>query len=355
MAPREEETPVRRFWPSLLLLLSGCLPEGSVVPSPPVETITLLSHDSFVAGVTDDTFAQFVEETGVRVEVLAGGDAGAMLNQAILTKDNPIADVLFGVDDTFLGRAIDEGLFLVDIPVQASNLDPRLPAGGGAIPIDYGDVCLNYDKAAFSASPPPPATLEALLDPAYAGMLVVENPATSSPGLAFLLATIDRFGEPGWKDYWGGLVANDVEVTAGWDQAYYGSFSGGAGEGDRPLVVSYASSPPAEVIFTEPRPSTAPTGVITDGCYRQVEFAGLLAGTQHIGEATRLIEFMLSPAFQSTIPLTWFVYPAVTDVTLPPEFVEFSEVPPSPITMDSRLIEANRKRWIEEWTAVVIP
>lgn len=355
MAPQEKETPVRRVWPSLLLVVAGCLPEGSVVPPPPAETITLLSHDSFVGAVTDDTFSAFAEETGVSVKVLAGGDAGAMLNQAILTKDNPIADVLFGVDDTFLGRALDEELFLDFVPERATSLDPRLPVPAGAIPIDYGDVCLNYDKSAFDESLPPPATLETLIDPAYRGMLVVENPATSSPGLAFLLATIDRFGEPGWKDYWTGLVANDVEVTAGWDQAYYGSFSGGAGEGDRPLVVSYASSPPAEVIFSDPRLADAPTGVITDGCYRQVEFAGVLMGTKYPLEAGRLIDFMLSPAFQSTIPSTWFVYPAVTNVTLPAEFVEFSETPSAPITMDPGLIEENRNRWIEEWTAVVLP
>lgn len=320
------------------------------------ERLVVISHDSFAGGVTEETFAGFTAETGIAVEVVPAGDTGAMVNQAVLTKDNPLADVLFGVDDTFLGRALTEDLFvpyrspqLESVP-DALQLDPE----GRVTPIDYGDVCLNYDKEAFTDLAPP-QRLEELTDPAYAGMLVVENPATSSPGLAFLLSTIERFGEDGWQEYWQGLVDNDVEVTSGWDQAYYEVFSGGAGEGDRPLVVSYATSPPAEVIFADPRPEEAPTAVVTDGCYRQIEFAGILAGSDHPEAAQQLIDFMLSVEFQQQIPLTWFVYPANQEVELPSEFVEFSEVPQNPVTMDPDRIDENRERWIDEWTRIVLP
>ena len=211
-------------------------------------------------------------------------------------------------------------------------------------PIDFGDVCINYDKEGLSeAGLAPPAELADLTRPEYRGTLVVEHPATSSPGLAFLLATIAEFGEDGWTDFWVGLRDNDVAVTAGWDEAYYSSFSGGSGEGDRPLVVSYASSPPAEVIFSETPMDEAPTGVVTAGCYRQVEFAGVLKGTGNEGAAGSLVDFMLSPAFQEQIPLAWFVFPANETVELPPEFAEHTVIPESPAAIEPEAIESNRE------------
>ena len=340
---------MRRFTILLFLipLAAGCGEEAA--PTGPV-TITLVAHDSFADAVTEETFAEFTAATGHQVEVLAAGDAGAMVNQAVLTVDNPLADVMFGVDDTFLTRAIDAGIFApFTSPLLESVHDNLRPDTDSVTPIDYGDVCLNYDRAAFSDQLSPPATLEELVDPAYREMLVVEDPTTSSPGLAFLLSTIDRFGEDGWQDYWTGLEENGTLVAPGWTEAYYGEFSGGAGEGERPLVVSYASSPPAEVIFSETPIDEAPTGVITDGCYRQVEFAGILAGSPHPGPGGQLIDFLLSRSFQETIPLTWFVFPANDEAALPPEFVRHTVLPPDPVQMDPARIEANRQPWLEQW------
>jgi thiamine transport system substrate-binding protein len=315
-------------------------------------TITLMTHDSFADAVTDDTFAAFTLSTGHAVEVLAAGDAGAMVNQAILTADNPLADAIFGVDDTFLTRAVEAGILESHISGLLGEVPEALrPDSDLATPIDYGDVCLNYDKEAFRESVPP-ATLEDLIDPAYAGQLVVEDPSISSPGLAFLLATIDRFGEDGWEQFWRDLQANDVLVAPGWSEAYYGEFSGGAGEGDRPIVVSYASSPPAEVIFSETPLTEAPTAVITDGCYRQVEYAAVLAGSQHEAEAAALIDFMLSVEFQETIPLNWFVFPANRAAALPPEFVQHTTIPTDPARTDPATIEQNRERWLDQWAEI---
>lgn len=318
-------------------------------------TITLLTHDSF--DVSEDVLAAFTEETGITVEVLASGDAGSMVNQAILTKGSPQGDVLFGIDSTFLSRALDEDLF---VPYESPALEGvddsfRLDPEHRVTPIDTGDVCLNYDKAALAgAGLDPPEGLADLADPAYAGTLVVENPATSSPGLAYLLATVAEFGEDGWQDHWRALRANDVEVAAGWEEAYYGSFSGAAGStGERPIVVSYASSPPAEVIFAEQPPAEAPTGVVEGSCYRQIEFAGILAGTEHEDAARRLVDFLLSPTFQRDVPLSMFVYP-VTDVELPPEFVEHGAQPADPYLLDAATVAANRDRWIAEWTDIVL-
>jgi thiamine transport system substrate-binding protein len=322
-----------------------------------VASITLQTHDSFA--LTPEVLDGFEAATGVAVEVLTSGDAGSMVNQAILSKDHPLADVLFGVDNTFLSRALDAGIFepyrpaaLDDVPDEL-ELDPE----GRVTPIDHGDVCVNLDLEAFGEGGLPlPATLEDLTRPEYHGMLVVEDPGTSSPGLAFLLATIARFGEgsPGWRDFWAALRANDVLVAADWSDAYYSRFSGGTNEGDRPMVVSYASSPVAEVVFADPRPETPPTGVLEDGCFRQVEFAGVLAGTDAPVEARAFIDFLLSEPVQEDIPLNMFVSPALATATLPPDYAAFAATPDAPLSLDPALIDANRGRWIEEWTTTVL-
>lgn len=318
-------------------------------------TITLQTHDSF--NISESVLEEFTAETGITVEVLPSGDAGAMVNQAILSKANPQGDVLFGIDNTFLSRALDEDLFVAyESPALDGVTDEvQLDDEHRVTPIDTGDVCLNYDKAGLDAAGlAAPSSLDDLIDPAYAGTLVVENPATSSPGLSFLLATVAEYGEDGWQDYWTSLADNDIEVAAGWEEAYYGSFSGSAGsEGDRPVVVSYASSPPAEVIFAEEPLDDAPTGVVVDSCYRQIEFAGILSGTEHEAEAQQLIDFMLSETFQSDIPLNMFVYP-VTDVELPEEFVQYGATAEDPYLVDADVVADNRDDWIEEWTEIVL-
>lgn len=332
---------------------AGCTSEPAEEAGP--QTVRLVTHDSF--SLSEGTLERFEEQTGHTVEHLRAGDAGAMVNQAVLTKDNPIGDVMFGIDNTFLGRALDEGLFeeyvspyLADVP-DALKLDTRVT------PIDFGDVCLNYDVAGLEERGlAPPAGLRDLTRPEYAGLLVVGHPGTSSPGLAFLLATVAAFGEEGdytWRDYWAGLAANRVLVTAGWEEAYYGSFSGGSGAGDRPIVVSYASSPPAEVHFAEQPVTEAPTAVVLDGCFRQIEFAGVLAGTPAPKAARQLIDFMLGLAFQEDIPLNMFVFPANEKAALPDVFVRYTEIPADPAGPAPEVIDANRSRWIEEWTDTV--
>jgi thiamine transport system substrate-binding protein len=342
-----------------LAVLSGCgdddTGDGGDEPAASV-TLRLLTHDSFA--ISDEVLGAFTDETGIEVELLQGGDAGTVVNQAILTKGNPQADVLFGVDSTFLSRALDEDLF---IPYEADGLDEvddafLLDPEHRVTPIDYGDVCLNYDKAWFAdAGLDVPDSLDDLVDPAYRDLLVVENPATSSPGLAFLLATIAELGEDGWQAWWAQLRDNGVEVTSGWEDAYYGEFSGGAtSEGDRPLVVSYASSPPAEVIYAEPPVDEAPTGVITAGCYRQIEGAGILAGTDHEEAAGRLIDFMLSETFQADVPLSMFVYPVRSGVELPAEFEAHAVTPDDVVALDPVRVGQQRSAWIDEWTDIVI-
>jgi thiamine transport system substrate-binding protein len=311
-------------------------------------TLTLVTHDSFA--VSDGVLAAFTEETGIGVEQVAAGDTGRMVAEAILTAGDPLGDVLFGVDNTFLQRALDAELF---VPHESPDLaavpeEFRLDPQHRVTPIDYGDVCVNYWTDALSGEPP--RTLLDLTDPAFAGQLAVENPETSSPGLAFLLATVAA--TPDWEAYWSALRDNDVAVTADWNTAYYGEFV--AGGGDRPLVVSYASSPVAELVYADPPVDTPPTGVLLDSCFRQIEFAGILAGTDHPDEAAALVDFMLTPTFQDDVALSMFVFPVADTATLPPVFAEHAVVADDPVTLDPAEIEANRDAWTDRWLEIVL-
>ena len=333
----------------LVLVLSAC-----AAPEP--VTLRLMTHDSF--DVSAETMAQFTEETGIAVDIFKSGDAGTVVNLAALAKDDPLADVLYGVDNTFLSRALENDIFIsYESPLIAElRPDLLLDPQHRALPVDFGDVCLNYDRAWFAASSlEPPQSLDDLVDPAFAGLTVVENPATSSPGLAFLLATVDSYGEDGYLNYWRQLVDNDVLVTDGWEDAYYGAFTA-ASDGDRPIVVSYASSPPAEVYFAETKLEVAPTAsVISDGsCFRQVEFAGVLKGTEHEEEAKMLVDFLLSRQFQEDVPLHMFVFPANERAELPEVFLKHSQIPDNPATMSPEEIAQNREAWIQDWTAAVL-
>ena len=344
---------MRRVLASLavaVIVAAGCSDSSS-----DDDTITLVTHDSFA--VSDDVLEAFTAETGVKVRVLPAGDAGATLNQAILTADDPLGDVIFGVDNTFLSRATEADILVpYDSPELANvpdefELDPR----HRLTPVDRGDVCINFDKAYFAGQGlAVPETLDDLTAPEYRGLLVTENPAMSSPGLAFLLATVAEFGEDGWRDYWQRLRDNDVEVVSGWEEAYNGEFSAGEGNGDRPLVVSYASSPPVAVYFEEPRPDESPVGVLLDTCFRQIEFAGILSGTDHEAEAEQLVDFMLSKQYQEDLPLNQFVFPVRDDAELPGVFTKFAEVAEAPLELPADKIGENRDRWIEEWRDTVL-
>ncbi len=342
---------------ALALIAAACSGDDDQASAAPPSEIVLVTHDSFA--ISDEILDGFEAQTGVRIEILRAGDAGTLVSSAILTKDNPTADVMFGIDNTFLSRALAEDLFIPYSSPGLENVPDALEKGtdGRVTPIDFANVCINYDKTALEAAGlAPPSSLRDLTRPEYKDMLVVQDPATSSPGLAFLLSTIAEFPETSeyaWQQFWADLVENDVLVTTGWNEAYFGAFSGGSETGDRPLVVSYASSPPAGVFFSEDDLEEAPTVAVLDGCFRQVEYAGILVGTKAEETARALIDYMLSTGFQEDIPLNMFVYPAHEGATLPPVFLEHAEVPNDPNTIDPGAIDANRSDWIETWTAIV--
>lgn len=328
-------------------------------PAAPLTTITLVTYDSFPEADTSINAAldAFTEQTSIGVELLVAGDTGTMLSKAALTVGNPEGDVMWGIDNTFLSRALNDGIFELGVLADPENVPAEFLAlvpNGEALPVDFGDVCVNYDIGYFVENGlAVPTSLQDLADPAYRDLLVVQNAATSSPGLAFLLASIDEFGADGWQAFWQQLKDNGVLVVDGWTDAYYGSFTW-AGGGDRPLVVSYGSSPPAEVIFADPPRDDSPTGVIESTCFRQIEFAGVLTGTDHPNEAAELVRFLGSEPFQAELALNLFVYPANSAVALPQEFDDFAVVPETSRTLDPDLIDENRSDWIDEWSTLVL-
>jgi thiamine transport system substrate-binding protein len=342
---------------SLVVLGSIVVGVPVAAGAPKTTTITLVTHDSFAASKA--VLAAFTRQSGVKVRILQSGDAGAALNQAILGSEGgaPLGDVFFGVDNTFLSRALDSGIFETYTPAALAKVPAQyqLDATHHLTPIDHGDVCINFDKQWFARQKlAPPATLDDLTKPAYKGKLVVENPATSSPGLAFLLATVKRYGADGWQHYWDQLRANDVKVDDGWESAYDGDFTQGSNKGTYPLVVSYASSPPAAVYFSKPQPKTSPVGTMLDSCFRQVEFAGVLKGTTHRAAARKFVDFMLTQTFQADVPLQMFVFPVRDGVPLPAVFEKFADQPRDPLSLPASEIGRRRDEWIDQWTNTVL-
>jgi thiamine transport system substrate-binding protein len=336
----------------LLLALTSC----SSKPAGP-QTLTVMTHDSFAA--TDTLIKSFEQANNAKLTFIKGGDAGAVLNKAILSKPAPLADVLYGVDNTFLSRALGADIYesydspaLKNIPSEF-QLDPTRRA----LPVDYGDVCINYDKGYFSSHKlAVPTSLEELTKPEYKGLLVTENPATSSPGLAFLLATIKHFGEPDYLGYWKDLRQNGLQVVDGWETAYYTNFSGSSGKGPQPMVVSYGTSPAAEVMFAQTPTPDAPTASILgpDTCFRQIEFVGILKGTRQRALAEKFVDFMLGPEFQADMPAQMFVFPVVPNIALPEAFTKYAQAPAQPASLAPDVIASNRDAWIQAWTDAVL-
>lgn len=304
-------------------------------------SVTIMTHDSF--NVPEELVTAFEEETGYSVTTTSPGDAGAVLNQLILQKDNPTVDGVYGIDnysaETLLAEDIltphDADLGSADQFTVASDTEGHLA------PIDHGQVCVNMDNEWFEAEGlAPPETLEDLTDPAYEGLFVTTDPTTSSPGLAFLVATIAATDD--WQTYWHDLLDNGAKVAGGWSDAYYSDFTS-AGDGDYPLVLSYSSSPSAE----EGRTSS-----ILRTCTQQVEYAGVLADAANPDGAKAFIEFLLSSDFQETLPTEMFMYPVLEEVELPEEWSQYAELAEDPIAVDEAEVAGNRDAWLDDWTAL---
>ena len=341
------------------LLLAGCGGNPPVTQNTPdagnSSRVTVIVHDSFA--ISDELKNQFAKETGYALNIVTNGDGGALANKLVLTKDSPLGDVAYGIDNTFASRAVAEGVFAPYESKAQSELGKGLAlptANSGSAPltaIDYGDVCLNLDTAWFADNNvPEPQTLTDLTKPEYRDLTVVTNAATSSPGLSFLLATIGEFGPDEYLNYWGELTDNGLKVVDGWEDAYYVDFSAN-GEGDRPIALSYASSP--AFTLTEDGSESTTTAMLGT-CFRQVEYAGVLTNAENPEGAQAFIDFLLGTDFQSTIADAMYMYPATDTVELPADWAKFAPVPEQPIALDPTEIATNRDAWIKAWSAKVI-
>lgn len=335
---------------TIVLVLAGCGGEATEAEAGDPTRLTVATHDSWA--MPEEVLAKFTEQTGITVEIAPSGDVGALTNRLVLTRDDPLADGVYGIDNTFGSRAVDEGVLApyADAPLPASAEELRLPGGEDQLtPIDYSDVCVNVDDTWFEREGlPPPEDLDDLLEEQYADLFVTPGAATSSPGLAFLLATIAAKGED-WQEYWTALIDNGTRVTAGWSDAYEVDFTAGGGGGDRPIVLSYSSSPP----FTVPEGGDEPTtSALLETCFRQVEYAGVLEGSSNPEGMEQFIDFMVGREFQQALPDAMYVYP-VTDVPLPDAWARFAPPADTPYVVDPEDVAANREEWVREWRDLV--
>lgn len=314
-------------------------------------TVVLVTHESF--SLPKPLVKQFEQESGYQLEVRAAGDAGTLTTKLAVTADNPTGDVAFGVDNTFASRALDEGVFDtagVELPTGVADFVVPGDDGERLVPIDTGNVCVNVDTAWFAERDlAPPASLDDLTDPAYDGLFVTPSALSSSPGLAFLMTTVAAYGED-WPAYWEDLLANDALVVDGWTDAYFTDFTGGSEAGTRPIVLSYDSSP----AFTVPKGGgESTTAALLDTCFRQVEYAGVLAGADNPEGARALIEFLLGAEVQAALPESMYVFPVRDGVALPPDWEAHAEQPSDPYVLDPAEIADNRDAWLEQWRDVV--
>ncbi|SFC19636.1 thiamine transport system substrate-binding protein [Nocardioides terrae] len=314
------------------------------------DRVVLVTHDSF--NLPKELKTEFEKDSGFRLVVRQSGDAGALTNKLVLTKDDPTGDVAFGVDNTFASRALKAGVFAdntpTGVPAGAEAFD--LPGDGGArlTPVDDGNVCVNVDTTWFAAHHmTPPATLDDLTRPAYKDLFVTPGATTSSPGLAFLLATIAKYGD-GWTDYWTRLLANGAKVVDGWEDAYTVDFTQGGGNGSRPIVLSYDSSPAFTVAD-----GTSTTKALLDTCFTQVEYAGVLAGAKNEKGARALVDFLLSKDVQAALPDAMYVFPVAQDAPLPADWSKFAVQPTKPWTVSPEDIDAHRDEWLRTWSDLV--
>jgi thiamine transport system substrate-binding protein len=306
------------------LLLAGCAPTDQAATK-----VTLVAHDSFA--ISDESIAEFEATSGFVLEIIRAGDAGSLTNRLVLTKDSPIADVVFGIDNTFRGVADENGIIEGDL-----------------VEVAFGDVCFNYDRVWFEKRKiTPPASWRDLTRPEYNSLTVVSNPLSSSPGLAFLASTVAAFGEPEFEQYWRELRDNGVRVAAGWEEAYFTEFSGSAGQGNYPIVLSYSSSPAAEIR----EDGISQTVPLLDECFRQIEYVGVLQGAGNPAGAKELVEFLLAASFQSTMPGLMYVYPANPEAVVPAEWAQFG--PPAKSTIGESLDIANKRvGWQDKWSVI---
>jgi thiamine transport system substrate-binding protein len=342
--------------------LAGCTTSAPApgTPAAPSKEVTLLTYSAF--GLNKTIFDQFTNLTGYHVTVLAQGDAGEVVNRAIASKDHPVADALFGVDNALIYRAKAGGIFQPHESPRSAYVAERYKgafrdASGAllATPFDYGYVELNHDTAWFrDHNVSLPVDLAQIADKTYAPLTVVENPQTSSPGFAFLLATVARFGENGtytYKQFWHDFAVNGGKIATSWDLAYGDDFTQGydaTGNHDRPIVLSYSTSPAYNPMNGYGNATSANLD-LRQGSWFQVEAIGVLANAKNPKGAEALIDYMMSQDVQEQGAFQQVEYPVLAGAAAPEAYATYAPEPLDPAHLDAAQIEAHREQWIAGW------
>lgn len=333
------------------LLASVALAAGLLSASVLAKDLRVIVHSSF--DLPKPLLAKFESEAGVKLKIVKGGDSGEMLNKLILTKKAPIADVVYGIDNAQAVKAKAADV-LDAYDGAAAQGESKTEFAGMAVAVDYGFVTLNYDKATVAKRGIPlPKSLEELTQPAYKKWLVVENPATSGPGYAFLLATIANMGEEKAFAWWKSMRGNGMKVAKGWTEAYYTDFSRNGGA--YPIVVSYASSPAAEVFYSKEKLTESPTAslFLPGAVFRQVEGVALIKGGKQRAEAERFLEFMRSNDVQEAMQTTMWMFP-MQSTTKRADVMKYAPEPAKFESMPAAVIAEKGAGWISRWTKTVL-
>lgn len=324
-----------------ILVVSGCTQEQS-----DSDVLIIYTYDSMVSeyGLGPKVIPKFEEQCNCEVKLIAKGDAGQILTTLVLEKDNPKADVVIGIDNSMLHQALSNEVLEEFTPSNSGIVPENLRFGKGYLtPYDYGYIAFMYDSEKISV---PLNNFNSLLDSSLRKSIAIQNPSTSSPGLALLLWTISIYGDPGYKEFWREFKPNILTVTEGWDES-----SGLFAAGEVPIYLSYATSPPYYVEFEEKY--TVLGASFEEGHYIQIEGMGIVKGAKNRKLAEDFIEFSLTEPFQEEIPFTQFMFPVNQNVELPQAFQEYAVTPVKQLELDAELVEEKQEEWISEWEKII--
>jgi thiamine transport system substrate-binding protein len=300
------------------------------------------TYDSFVTewGPGPAVEAAFEATCGCDLQFVGAGDGAALLARVQLEGARSEADVVLGLDTNLTARAAATGLFA---PHGRTDLALDLPVAWDDpvfLPFDWGYFAFVHDTTKLAE---PPASFRELADSDVS--ILIQDPRSSTPGLGLLMWVKAAYGDAA-PEIWAGLADNIVTVTPGWSEAY-GLFL----EGEADMVLSYTTSPAYHLIAEEDPTKAAAS--FEEGHYLQVEVAGMLAGTDQPELAQAFLDFMLSDAFQSAIPTTNWMYPAVTPEAGLPEGFETLITPASSLLLSPAEAEAQRDAALDEWRAAL--
>lgn len=362
----------------LLLPLSGCITsdilvvdeDGNCQTLPTQDddgTLKILTYD--IAAFSDDMLTNFTEQTGFAVELVYTDDAGGILEIMLQTQGSPQVDLAVGLDNTYLQTALDFCLLTVN-NVDTSNVDPNVMAlydGPKAVPFDQGHVCLNYDESVVDGENlTEPQTLWNLTESQWTDKTVFPSPLTSSPGRAFMVATIDYFEndlDPNTTafDWWKAMADNGATFTSGWTEAYEIHYSGGYGAwvdghlGDAAMTVSYCHSPGVEAYYGGNWTSSTSL-VLPRATFHQVEYGGLVNGGGNQEAANAFLTFLLSEDINRNMPENNLMQSVLNNATWPEEegYRYHTDLPTLNANITTERIGQEMDDWLMAWTNATV-